>query len=306
MSTVAAQASPFNPSFDPKEEKNPFVRNTSESLSIYLKEIRKIPLLSAEEEKKVAERVRAGDQQALKKMIASNLRLVVKIAKRYINRELTFLDIIEEGNIGLIKAVHKFNPARGYRFSTYATWWIRQSIERAIINQSRVIRLPVHVSDEISKMLKTLRGLTMYLNREPTIEEIAEKMGTPPQNISRLSILLKKTSSLDNNLDQESGSGFDYSLQDILEDTSINPPSYDLDIKDRKMEIGRWLDILNDTERSIIRMRFGLDNDESMTLENIGTVFGVTRERIRQIEKAAIEKLRKYTMRSNIRLADIV
>ena len=305
MSTTSDHSPSSLPARHSRDSKTPFARNSSENLSIYLKEIRKIPLMSAEEEKEVAQKVQRGDQQAVKKMIASNLRLVVKIAKKYINRDLTFLDLIEEGNIGLIKAVHRFNPDRGYRFSTYATWWIRQSIERAIINQSRVVRLPVHISDEINRMIKTSRELTLTLNREPTTEEIAEEMGTTPRNITKLSMLVKKTASLDYSLDQESDSEFDYSLQDILDDTSTNPPSHDLDMKDRRTEINRWLDILNETERSIIKMRFGLDSDESMTLEKIGTVFGVTRERIRQIEKTALEKLRKYTMRANIRIADV-
>lgn len=286
-------------------KKYSFSGNTSENLAIYLKEIRKVPLLSAEREREVAVRVQEGDKKAVDTMISSNLRLVVKIAKKYVNRGLPFLDIIEEGNIGLIKAVYKFDPSKGYRFSTYATWWIRQCIERAIVNQSRVVRLPVHISDEINKMLKTSRELVLALNREPTVEEVAREMKTTPRHVTKLSILIKRTASLDNSMDQESSADFNYSLQDILEDTSLNPPSYDIDMKDRKLEIGRWLDTLNDTEKSIIAMRFGLEKDDTMTLESIGKVFGVTRERIRQIEKAAIDKLRKYTMRCNISMSDV-
>lgn len=280
--------------------------SATENLSIYLKEIRRTPLLTAKEEIEIALKVQEGNEEAVTKMIASNLRLVVKIAKKYVNRDLPLLDLIEEGNIGLIKAVHKFDPSRGYRFSTYATWWIRQSIERAIINQSRVIRLPVHVSDEINKMLKTTKSLTLELQRHPTTDEIAEAMNTTAKNIAKLSMLVKKTGSLDNSLDQDTDADFDYSLQDVIEDTTTHPPHFELDLKDRSMEIGRWLSILNDTERSIIKLRFGIGEEEGMTLEKIGTLFGVTRERIRQIEKVAIEKLKKYTGRNNISLEDMI
>ncbi len=279
-------------------------KNSSESLAIYLKDIRKTPLLSAAAEKEVAIKVRKGDEIAVETMVSSNLRLVVKIAKKYINRDLPFQDLIEEGNIGLIKAVHKFDHKKGYRFSTYATWWIRQSIERAIINQSRVVRLPVHISDEINKMLKSSKELNLTLNREPTTEEIAERMQTTPRKVSGLSMLLKKAASLDNSIDQETAGDFDYSLQDVLEDTTVNAPHYEIYMEDRKMEIARWLSILNETERSIIKLRFGIDEGDSMTLEKIGKQFGVTRERIRQIEKLALEKLRKYTELCNLSMKD--
>lgn len=288
-----------------KNGKSSYSTNASENIAIYLKEIRKVPLLTAESERELAYKVQADDKAAKDLMISSNLRLVVKIAKKYLNRGLPFLDLIEEGNMGLIKAVEKFDPARGYRFSTYGTWWIRQCIERAIVNQSRVVRLPVHISDEINKMLKITRELTLRYNRDPDVSEIAKEMDTTTHNIAKLSILIKKAASLDNSLEQDSSSDFNYNLQDILEDTSTNPPGHDLDMKDRRMEIGRWLETLNETEQSIIKMRFGLDKDDGMTLENIGKLFGVTRERIRQIEKAAIDKLRKYTLRCNIRMTDI-
>lgn len=293
----------FTSKEDEKESLSSY--KTSENLSIYLRDIRKTPLLSASEEKALATRVQKGDEDAVKKMIASNLRLVVKIAKKYVNRDLPFLDLIEEGNIGLIKAVHKFKPSKGYRFSTYATWWIRQSMERAIINQSRVVRLPVHVSDEINKMLKTSKELTIRLRREPTLDEIAKEMQTSTRNAVRLSLLLKKTASLDYSLDTESDAYFDYNLQDVLEDSTTTPPDHELDVKDRKAEIDSWLAILNETERNIVKMRFGLDDDENMTLENIGKTFGVTRERIRQIEKAALEKLRKHTSKVSVSVGDV-
>ncbi len=293
-----------NITFDSHQNETGYSKGTSESLAIYLKDIRKTPLLSAGEEKALAREITTGDEKAFQTMVSSNLRLVVKIAKKYINRDLPFQDLIEEGNIGLIKAVHKFDYTRGYRFSTYATWWIRQSIERAIINQSRVVRLPVHVSDEINKMLKSSKELNLHLNRTPTTEEIADKMQTTTKKISDLSILLKKAASLDNSLDQETSSEFDYNLQDILEDTTVNAPHYEVYIEDRKTEIARWLSILSESERSIIKMRFGIDEGESMTLENIGKKFGVTRERIRQIEKSSLEKLRKYTCMYKLSMKD--
>lgn len=291
------------------ENKPACYRYNSENLAIYLKEIRKKPLMTAMDERETGIKVLEGDEIATEKMIESNLRLVVKIAKRYINRELDFLDLIEEGNMGLIKAVQKFDPYRGYRFSTYATWWIRQSIERAIVNQSRVVRLPVHISDEINRMLKTSKNMTIELKREPTLQEIADKMEVSIREVSKLSILVKKASSLDNSLDPESGVKFDYNLQDVLADPNQETPSHSVEQCDRKAEITRWLSILSEAERRILKMRFGINREEEeterMTLESIGKVFGVTRERIRQIEKVALEKLRKYTEKYNITMADI-
>ncbi|MBE9536781.1 MAG: sigma-70 family RNA polymerase sigma factor [Proteobacteria bacterium] len=291
------------------EKKPASYRHNSENLAIYLKEIRKKALLTALDERETGIKVLEGDKIATKKMIESNLRLVVKIAKKYINRKLDFLDLIEEGNIGLIKAVQKFNPYMGYRFSTYATWWIRQSIERAIVNQSRVVRLPVHISDEINRMLKTSRNMTMKLKREPTLQEIADNMQISIKEVSRLSILIKKASSLDNSLDQGSESNFDYNLQDVLADTNQETPSQSLEQHDRKAEIARWLSILSEVECRILKMRFGINREEEeterMTLESIGRAFGVTRERIRQIEKVALEKLRIFTEKHNITLNDV-
>lgn len=290
-------------------EKPSSYRHNSESLAIYLKEIRKKPLLNAREESETGIKVLEGDKNATDLMIESNLRLVVKMAKKYINTELDFLDLIEEGNIGLIKAVQKFDPYRGYRFSTYATWWIRQSMERAIVNQSRVVRLPVHVSAEVNRMLKTSRIMTLELKREPTLQEIADKMQVSITQVSKLHIFIKRASSLDNSLDQESEGNFDYSLQNILTDPNQETAYHKVVQHERKAEIERWLEILSEVERRILEMRFGINREEEeterMTLDSIGKIFGVTRERIRQIEKIALEKLRRHTAKYHITLSDV-
>ncbi len=294
-----------------KKRESTYVHENAENLALYLKEIRKTPLLTAEEEKKVGLKVMAGDKQAIDRMTSSNLRLVVNIAKKYIDRGLPFLDLIEEGNIGLIRAVQKFDPRKGYRFSTYATWWIRQSMQRAIINQVRIIRLPVHVSDEINRMLKASKALTLELKREPALSEIAERMGTTVSKVTNLSMLIKKAGSLDDSLDHETDANFDFAMQDVLADSSQESPSHHVEVAGRNSEVRRWLSVLSDTERRIIEMRFGISEEEEkstegMTLQCIGEVLGVTRERIRQVEKLAIEKLRDYTRRGHISLESMV
>jgi len=259
-----------------------------DAIKLYLKDIQKTNLLTAEEERALARRIDDGDMAARDKMIESNLRLVVKIAKRYMNRGLPFLDLIEEGNLGLIKAVERFKLSKECRFSTYATWWIRQSIERALVNQSRTIRLPVHVSDDINKLIKITRELVRDLNREPQVKEVADVMGVEPAYVRRLMVLLKKTYSIEHPM----GENNDYSLIDTIEDTSqVNP-----------LELAEWLNkfriitdllaTLNDNEKEIIALRFGLDDRDPQTLDTIGRQFGVTRERIRQIEAKSLEKLR--------------
>ena len=259
-----------------------------DAIKLYLKDIQKTNLLTAEEEKSLAKRIDDGDMTARDKMIESNLRLVVKIAKRYMNRGLPFLDLIEEGNLGLIKAVERFKISKECRFSTYATWWIRQSIERALVNQSRTIRLPVHVSDDINKLIKITRELVRDLNREPQVKEVADVMGVEPAYVRRLMVLLKKTYSIEHPM----GENNDYSLIDTIEDTSVVNP----------LELAEWLNkfhiitemlaTLNDNEKEIIALRFGLDDRDPQTLDTIGRQFGVTRERIRQIEAKSLEKLR--------------
>ncbi len=271
-----------------------------DAIKLYLKDIQKTNLLTAEEERALARRIDDGDMAARDKMIESNLRLVVKIAKRYMNRGLPFLDLIEEGNLGLIKAVERFKLSKECRFSTYATWWIRQSIERALVNQSRTIRLPVHVSDDINKLIKITRELVRDLNREPQVKEVADVMGVEPAYVRRLMVLLKKTYSIEHPM----GENNDYSLIDTIEDTSLVNP----------LDLAEWLNkfriitdllaTLNDNEKEIIALRFGLDDRDPQTLDTIGRQFGVTRERIRQIEAKSLEKLRLLLSERDFSLAD--
>lgn len=263
-----------------------------DAIKIYLRDIQRTPLLNAESEKELARRIEKGDKAARDKMIESNLRLVVKIAKRYVNRGLPFLDLIEEGNLGLIKAVERFNLAKECRFSTYATWWIRQAIERSLINQSRTIRLPVHVSDDINRMLRIARGLSQELQREPGVQEIAEAMNAKPPYVRRLMTLLRRTCSIETPL----GDNNDYSLIDTIEDTSMTAPSTLLENIDIFEMISEHFDLLTENERTILTLRFGLDDKEPQTLDTIGHMFGVTRERIRQIEVKCLEKLRKNAL----------
>lgn len=260
-------------------------------VKIYLRDIQRTPLLTAEDEKELARRIEQGDMVARNGMIEANLRLVVKIAKRYLNRGLPFLDLIEEGNLGLIKAVERFSLTKECRFSTYATWWIRQSIERALINQSRTIRLPVHVSDDISRMLKTSRKLSQELHREPSVQELADAMQIKPMYIRRLLILLKRTCSMDAPI----GEGNDFFLVDTIEDISAVSPSDLIENIDRYAQVAEHFEQLSDSERTILGLRFGLDDQEPQTLDTIGQSFGVTRERIRQIESKSLEKLKNFT-----------
>jgi RNA polymerase primary sigma factor len=261
-----------------------------DAIKHYLREIQKTTLLTAEEEKELAGLIEQGDKAARNKMIESNLRLVVKIAKRYIHRGLPFLDLIEEGNLGLIKAVGKFQISKECRFSTYATWWIRQSIERALVNQARTIRLPVHVSDDLNRMLKATRELVRKLNREPKINEVASEMKAEIAYVRKLMVLLKRTYSIERPM----GENQDYFLSDTIEDSSTMSPDTLLENVNKFDLVSGWLDTLSVNERKIINMRFGLHDTDPQTLDTIGSIFGVTRERIRQIESKALEKLRNY------------
>jgi RNA polymerase sigma factor RpoS len=269
-----------------------------DAIKYYLKEIRKTPLLTFEQEQELAKRIEQGDQEARAKMIEANLRLVVAIGKKYINRGLQFSDIIEEGNLGLIRAVEKFQYQRGFKFSTYASWWIKQSIERAIVNQTRTIRLPVHIAEIVNSYLRTSRQLTQSLGRDPSIEEIAKKMKVTVDKVRSISQVVRETYSLDMLIgDQEEDT-----LKDILQDTNaVSPASFSDEIR-RREHIDDWLQQLSVSERKVIEMRFGLGDGEPKTLDAIGKDFGITRERVRQIETQALNKLRVITRRKKIDL----
>ncbi len=273
-----------------------------DTVKMYLQEIRKTPLLTFEEEQALAKQVQEGSAEARERMIRSNLRLVVAMGKRYINRGLPFSDIIEEGNIGLIRAVEKFQYERGFRFSTYASWWIRQSIERAIANQVRIIRLPVHVAELANSYSRTIRKLTQQLGREPFNEEVAKKMRVGINRVRALSQVTRETYSLDMLI---SGEGDD-TLKDILSDDHTPSPSSASDERLRSRYLSEWISELPDTERSIIEMRYGLNRTNPRTLDSIGREFGITRERVRQIENQAIRKLRSFTKSRNIELSDML
>ncbi len=269
-----------------------------DAIKYYLKEIRKTPLLTFEQEQEIAKKIAAGDQEARARMIESNLRLVVAIGKKYINRGLPFSDIIEEGNLGLIRAVEKFQYQRGFKFSTYASWWIKQSIERAIVNQTRTIRLPVHIAEIVNSYLRVSRQLTQKLGRDPSVEEIAKKMKVTVEKVRSISQVVRETYSLDMLIgDQEEDT-----LKDILQDTnSLSPASFSEDIR-RREHIDEWLKQLSVSEKKVVEMRFCLNDGEPMTLDAIGKEFGITRERVRQIETQALNKLRAITKRKKIDL----
>jgi RNA polymerase sigma factor RpoS len=269
-----------------------------DAIKYYLKEIRKTPLLTFEQEQELAKRIEQGDQEARAKMIEANLRLVVAIGKKYINRGLQFSDIIEEGNLGLIRAVEKFQYQRGFKFSTYASWWIKQSIERAIVNQTRTIRLPVHIAEIVNSYMRTVRQLTQSLGRDPQVEEIAKKMKVTVDKVRSISQVVRETYSLDMLIgDQEEDT-----LKDILQDNNaVSPASFSEEIR-RREHIDDWLQQLSVSERKVIEMRFGLGDGEPKTLDSIGKDFGITRERVRQIETQALNKLRVITKRKKIDL----
>jgi RNA polymerase primary sigma factor len=283
------------PADDDEEEIRPTeLDRFDDAIKIYLRDIQRTPLLNAQSEIELAHKVEEGDKGARNKMIEANLRLVVKISKRYTNRGLPFLDLIEEGNLGLIKAVERFSLAKECRFSTYATWWIRQAIERALINQSRTIRLPVHISDGINRMLRAVRGLSQELQREPSIQEIAECMEVKPAYVRHMMTLLRRTSSIDAPM----GEGADYALIDTLQDFSTAAPLELLENISQYEMISAHFETLSENERKILALRFGLDDNEPQTLDVVGQQFGVTRERIRQIEGKCLEKLRRNTEQS--------
>lgn len=266
---------------------------SDDSVRLYLREIGKIPLLSSEEEMELARRIVAGDKKAKDKMAEANMRLVVSIAKRYSGRGLDFLDLIQEGNTGLLRAVEKFDPDKGFKFSTYATWWIRQAITRAIADQARTIRIPVHMVETINKLLRTQRRMTQELNREPTIEELAKELEMEPEKVEHVIKIKQDISSLDAGIGRD-GDNEDLVLGDFIEDEDMVSPEESASNQLLKEQVRDVLSSLSDRERKIVELRFGLGNGKSHTLEEVGQEFAVTRERIRQIEAKALAKLRKH------------
>lgn len=260
----------------------------NDPVRMYLKEIGRVDLLSAEEEINLAHRIEQGDEEAKRRLAEANLRLVVSIAKRYVGRGMLFLDLIQEGNMGLIKAVEKFDYRKGFKFSTYATWWIRQAITRAIADQARTIRIPVHMVETINKLIRVQRQLLQDLGREPTPEEIAEDMDLTPDKVREILKIAQEPVSLETPIGEED----DSHLGDFIEDQDATSPSEHAAYELLKEQLEDVLDTLTDREENVLRLRFGLDDGRTRTLEEVGKVFGVTRERIRQIEAKALRKLR--------------
>lgn len=255
---------------------------------MYLKEIGKVPLLTAEEEKELAMKMEAGDMEAKKRLAEENLRLVVSIAKRYVGRGMLFLDLIQEGNLGLIKAVEKFDYRKGYKFSTYATWWIRQAITRAIADQARTIRIPVHMVETINKLIRVQRQLLQELGREPYPEEIAEKMGLPVERVREIQKISQEPVSLETPIGEEE----DSHLGDFIQDDNVPVPAEAAAFTLLKEQLVEVLGTLTEREQKVLCLRFGLEDGRARTLEEVGKEFDVTRERIRQIEAKALRKLR--------------
>jgi len=273
---------------------------TNDPVRMYLKEIGKVPLLTAEEEVSLAKRIERRDMDAKRKLIEANLRLVVSIAKRYVGRGMLFLDLIQEGNLGLIRAVEKFDYRKGYKFSTYATWWIRQAITRAIADQARTIRIPVHMVETINKLIRVQRQLLQDMGREPTPEEIAAEMGTTPQKVREILKISQEPVSLETPIGEEE----DSQLGDFIEDEDATMPVEAVSEIMQKEELNTVLGTLTHRERKVIELRFGLKGEHPRTLEEVGQKFGVTRERIRQIEAKTLAKLKAY--RDSQRLRDFL
>ncbi|UTT83912.1 RNA polymerase sigma factor RpoS [Vibrio pelagius] len=287
-----------------KTEAKEEVEVTSKSLDatqLYLGEIGFSPLLTAEEEVLYARRALRGDEAARKRMIESNLRLVVKISRRYSNRGLALLDLIEEGNLGLIRAVEKFDPERGFRFSTYATWWIRQTIERALMNQTRTIRLPIHVVKELNIYLRTARELSQKLDHEPTAEEIATKLDKPVSDVSKMLRLNERVSSVDTPI----GGDGEKALLDIIPDVNNSDPEVSTQDSDIKTSLIDWLDELNPKQKEVLARRFGLLGYEPSTLEEVGREISLTRERVRQIQVEGLRRLREILIKQGLNMENL-
>lgn len=262
--------------------------SVDDPVRMYLKEIGKVPLLTADEEIELAKRMEAGDEEAKKKLCEANLRLVVSIAKRYVGRGMLFLDLIQEGNLGLIKAVDKFDYRKGYKFSTYATWWIRQAITRSIADQARTIRIPVHMVETINKLIRVSRQLLQIYGREPTPEEIAAEMGISVEKVREIQKIAQEPVSLETPIGEEE----DSHLGDFIPDDDVPAPAEAAAFSMLKEQLDEVLGTLTDREQQVLKLRFGLDDGKPRTLEEVGQVFDVTRERIRQIEAKALRKLR--------------
>lgn len=272
-----------------------------DATQMYLSEIGFSPLLTAEEEVLYARRALCGDEAARKRMIESNLRLVVKISRRYSNRGLALLDLIEEGNLGLIRAVEKFDPERGFRFSTYATWWIRQTIERALMNQTRTIRLPIHVVKELNIYLRTARELSQKLDHEPTAEEIAVELDKPVDDVSKMLRLNERISSVDTPI----GGDGDKALLDIIPDINNSDPEVSTQDDDIRDSLVAWLDELNPKQKEVLARRFGLLGYEPSTLEEVGREINLTRERVRQIQVEGLRRLREILMKQGLNMESL-
>lgn len=272
-----------------------------DATQLYLGEIGFSPLLTAQEEIYYARRALRGDDVARKRMIESNLRLVVKISRRYNNRGLSLLDLVEEGNLGLIRAVEKFDPEKGFRFSTYATWWIRQTIERAIMNQTRTIRLPIHIVKKLNVYLRTAREIAHKLTHEPTAEDIAKELGVSAKEVSKILKLNERISSVDIPI----GNNSDKELLDIIPDRKELTPENELQDDDMKLRIVDWLEDLNPKQREVLARRFGLLGYEAATLENVGKEIGLTRERVRQIQVEALKSLREVLSQQGLSIESL-
>lgn len=275
----------------PEEHKQPDLPEISDdSVRMYLREIGRVPLLSADEEMRLAKRIVSGDRVAKKKLAEANLRLVVSIAKKYIGRGLSLLDLIQEGNTGLLRAVEKFDHRKGYKFSTYATWWIRQAITRAIADHARTIRIPVHMVETINKMIRVQRQLVQELGREPTVDEIAKEMNVAKNKVEHIMKISQETVSLESPVGEEE----DSKLGDFIEDKESLSPEEVTIRSMMKGDLDEFLQHLLPREQKILKMRFGIEDGRTHTLEEVGKEFGVTRERIRQIEAKALQKLKKH------------
>lgn len=273
---------------DPMDLSVPDGISLADPIRMYLKEIGKIPLLSTDEEIELAKRMEKGDEEARKKLAEANLRLVVSIAKRYVGRGMQFLDLIQEGNLGLIKAVEKFDYRKGYKFSTYATWWIRQAITRAIADQARTIRIPVHMVETINRLIRTSRQMVQELGREPTPEELARKLDMPVERVREIKKISQDPVSLETPIGEEE----DSHLGDFIQDDNVMIPADQAAFTLLHEQLMESLETLTEREQQVLRLRFGLDDGRPRTLEEVGRVFHVTRERIRQIEAKALRKLR--------------